>query len=87
MQCILVTLYCFEPQPPQNFAVGFSFFPQLLQDEDVSFFFTGFCLTGFGVAAGFGLFVPPDHLLTAKTIPTIAATIVAAPIITFDMSN
>jgi hypothetical protein len=36
--------YCFEPHLPQNFAVGFSGFPQLLQDEDV-------CL----VSAGFGL--------------------------------
>ena len=32
------------PHPPQNFAVGFSGLPQLLQDEDV-------CL----VSAGFGL--------------------------------
>ena len=32
------------PHPPQNFAVGFSGFPQLLQDEDVG-----------RVSAGFGL--------------------------------
>jgi hypothetical protein len=32
------------PHPPQNFAVGFSGFPQLLQDEDVGL-----------VSAGFGL--------------------------------
>ena len=36
--------YCFDPHLPQNFAVGFSGFPQLLQDEDV-------CLA----SAGFGL--------------------------------
>ena len=27
--------YCFDPHLPQNFAVGFSGLPQLLQDEDV----------------------------------------------------
>ena len=76
MQRILVTLYCFEPQPPQNFAVGFSFFPQLLQDEDVSFFLAGFlstyllsyssrsCLLGFGV---------PDLLPNASKAPTTTA--------------
>ena len=36
--------YCFDPHLPQNFAVGFSGFPQLSQNEDV-------CL----VSAGFGL--------------------------------
>jgi hypothetical protein len=36
--------YCFDPHLPQNFAVGFSGLPQLLQDEDV-------CLA----SAGFGL--------------------------------
>ena len=28
--------YCFAPHLPQNFAVGFSGFPQLSQEEDVS---------------------------------------------------
>ena len=32
---IITNGYCFEPHLPQNFAVGFSGFPQLLQDEDV----------------------------------------------------
>jgi len=56
------------PHLPQNFASGFSGFPQLLQDEDVSFFSAGFCLAGFSFAryfssyssssflAGFGVF-------------------------------
>ena len=41
---IITNGYCFEPHLPQNFAVGFSGLPQLLQDEDV-------CLA----SAGFGL--------------------------------
>ena len=32
---IITNGYCFEPHLPQNFAAGFSGFPQLLQDEDV----------------------------------------------------
>jgi len=32
---IITNGYCFDPHLPQNFAVGFSGFPQLLQDEDV----------------------------------------------------
>ena len=41
---IITNGYCFDPHLPQNFAVGFSGLPQLLQDEDV-------CLA----SAGFGL--------------------------------
>jgi len=41
---IITNGYCFEPHLPQNFAVGFSGFPQLSQDEDVGL-----------VSAGFGL--------------------------------
>ena len=37
--------YCFDPHLPQNFAVGFSGFPQLLQDEDV-------CLVSAGLRLG-----------------------------------
>ena len=37
--------YCFDPHLPQNFAVGFSGFPQLLQDEDV-------CLVSAGLRVG-----------------------------------
>ena len=32
---IITNDYCFDPHLPQNFAAGFSGFPQLLQDEDV----------------------------------------------------
>ena len=32
---IITNGYCFDPHLPQNFAVGFSGLPQLLQDEDV----------------------------------------------------
>ena len=32
---IITNGYCFEPHLPQNFAAGFSGFPQLLQDENV----------------------------------------------------
>ena len=32
---IITNGYCLEPHLPQNFAAGFSGFPQLLQDEDV----------------------------------------------------
>jgi len=65
---------------PQNFAVGFSLVPQLLQDEDVSFFSAGFLATyllsysSSSSLAGFGV---PDPLFTAKTIPIIAAPIAA----------
>ena len=41
---IITNGYCFDPHLPQNFAPGFSGFPQLLQDEDVGL-----------VSAGFGL--------------------------------
>jgi len=41
---IITNGYCFDPHLPQNFAVGFSGLPQLLQDEDVGL-----------VSAGFGL--------------------------------
>jgi hypothetical protein len=73
------------PHPPQNFAAGFSGFPQLLQDEDVSSFFAGFLATylfsysSSSCLAGFGADVPLDPLFTAKTIPIIAAPIAAAP--------
>ena len=41
---IITNGYCFEPHLPQNFAAGFSGFPQLLQDEDV-----GLASAGFGL--------------------------------------
>ena len=42
---IITNGYCFDPHLPQNFAVGFSGFPQLLQDEDV-------CLVSAGLRVG-----------------------------------
>jgi hypothetical protein len=42
---IITNGYCFEPHLPQNFAVGFSGLPQLLQDEDV-------CLVSAGLRVG-----------------------------------
>ena len=38
------TGYCLDPHLPQNFAVGFSGLPQLLQDEDVGLVSAGFRL-------------------------------------------
>ena len=42
---IITNGYCFDPHLPQNFAVGFSGLPQLLQDEDV-------CLVSAGLRVG-----------------------------------
>ena len=39
---IITNGYCFDPHLPQNFAVGFSGLPQLLQDEDVCLVSAGF---------------------------------------------
>ena len=39
---IITNGYCFDPHLPQNFAVGFSGLPQLLQDEDVGLVSAGF---------------------------------------------
>ena len=59
---------------PQNFASGFSGFPQLLQDEDVGLDSTGFCL-GFGfVFSGVGCVIDDFFFLdlTNAIIPTMA---------------
>jgi len=74
------------PHPPQNFASGFSGFPQLSQNADVSFFSAGFCLAGFSFAryfssyssrsclAGFDVFDPLLAAAMAPIIPPIATT-------------
>jgi len=70
------------PHLPQNFAVGFSVFPQLLQDEDVSFFSAGFLATyllSYSSSSSLAGFDVPDPLFTAKTIPITAPPITAAP--------
>ena len=77
---------------PQNFAAGFSGLPQLLQDEDVGLVSDDFglgsilCLdrcwfsySSRSCLLGFVVVVPLAPLLTAKTIPIIAAPIAAAP--------
>ena len=71
--CWSLTFHLAVPQLPQNFAVGFSLFPQLSHDIDVSICLAGFlatyllsyssrsCLLGFGV---------PDPLFNANKAPT-----------------
>ena len=89
---IITNGYCFDPHLPQNFAVGFSVFPQLLQDEDVGLVSADFglgsilcldrCWSSYSSRScllGFVVVVPLAPLLTAKTIPITAAPIAAAP--------